>query len=38
MKNILDNTEFQKILKPFLSDKKIVFFQISIEKNRQNYI
>ena len=32
MKNVLDNREVWKTKKPFLSDKNIIFSQISIEK------
>ena len=33
MKNVLDNNEFWKTMRPFLSDKNAVFSQISIETN-----
>ena len=35
MKNVLDNREVWKTKKPFLSDKNIIFSQISIEKNKK---
>ena len=33
IKNVLDSKDFWKTMRPFLSDKNIVFSQISIEKN-----
>ena len=36
MKNIFDSQEFRKTMKPFLSDKKTIFSQISIEANKKN--
>ena len=33
MKNVLDNKEFWKTMRPFLSDQNAVFSQISIETN-----
>ena len=36
MKNIFDSQEFRKTMKPFLSHKKTVFSQISIETNNKN--
>ena len=36
MKNILDSKEFWKTMRPFLSDKNIVFSQTSIVKNSRN--
>ena len=32
IKNVSDNKEFWKVMKSFLSDKNIIFSQISIEK------
>ena len=38
MKNVLYSKEFQKTMRPFLSDKNTVFSQISIEKKKYIYI
>ena len=35
LKNVLDSKEFWKTMRPFLSDKNTVFWQISIEQNNQ---
>ena len=35
IKNVLDSKEFWKTMRPFISDKNIVFSQISIEKNKR---
>ena len=35
MKKVLDNREFWKTMKPFSSDKNIIFSKISIQKNNK---